>query len=609
MVKYKSRAPKAQLTSVEADKKAKEEKEEAERVEGVRLEAERFEAQRRRREWEARPGPVPIGWDSAIDQASGREFYWQLDNAQTTTTWDRPDPSGEKIAPEDLQEILEEYRHTDKLPRPGMFALCLQRLWDKETVDPVCNHERPGSLSMHGEPEMVAGLTLLRYILRGPRKFYQDLLARARMVPHEKLPPHLHRATAIQRLVDLLRHKEAIVQQGAANAIAAACFGGHRPCQDAIFMSGNAMPALIRMLDTHRLTQAACLAIGRLCELTHKGNQDALLMVQHAAENLLHFLEDEDEGIARAVKFAVFWSCAGSSKATRHKWERSRGLCLSLTEPKVPIADWSPSKETNSLKELQDISEKHKLLHIPEVEEVEYRKTTKTSMTSHEKAVHLFDKAPEPDDVPHNSLAKKKAKESRQIHLPISTHQDPAHVHMHLTTKRAAHTQHEHEKRHDSKKKAIQEARAKCLSDAGSRIVSREGSKVGSRENSREGGERPKALCDGGDGDDEQDATGNQLALADPSRQLTEPTMDAIQEYLPNDGRQHRKSLLAFEYGDIVADANEETSSEEEDHDIHHLDPALEDEHVCRIGGEARFVAATGFLHPTNVNKRYGICT
>lgn len=600
MVKYKSRAPKAQLTSQEADAKAKEAAEEAARVESLRIEAECQEARRKRQEWEARPGPTPIGWDSAVDPASGLEFYWQLDNNKSTTTWDRPAPAGEKIEAEDLEALLKEFRHTDKIPRPGMFALCLQRLWDWEDVDPVCNIERPGAKDVQ---EMVVGLTLLRYLLRGPRKRYQELLAIARHAPHEKLPPYLHHATALDRLVDLLRHDEEDVKQASANAIAAACYGGHRACQDAIAMGGNSMPLLINMLWDEQTLKAACLAIGRLCERAHRHNQDALAMVPQGIERIFKFLEHEDEEVALAVHFCIFWACSGATRATRGKWEMSRGLCLALVQPKeaAPREQRRKSQAQSQAQPVLSIANRSTLKgdllsqgHCKKTLQAANLEIRKTTVTMAEKVLALFDKVPEPEDVPFNNIAKKKAKQGKQLHPPVSSHQDPSHVHMRLATKRAITEQHQHETRHEERvasKLQIAESRAatKQLASRAATKALCDGETSMARRIDLKWMALAKALCDSGDKDS-----------------LNE---DSLELALPDDGRNHHTSLLAWEYGDVVPIANDETSSEEEDHDLHHLDPGLDDSHICRIGGEARFVAPTGFLHPSNANKRLGICT
>lgn len=47
----------------------------------------------------------------------------------------------------------------------------------------------------------------------------------------------------------------------------------------------------------------------------------------------------------------------------------------------------------------------------------------------------------------------------------------------------------------------------------------------------------------------------------------------------------------------------------EDPHDLHQLDPALDDRQLCRIGLELRHAAPTGFLHPTTDAKRYGMVT
>jgi pentatricopeptide repeat protein len=36
------------------------------------------------------PSSLPQGWASAVDPASGKEYYWQVSNPTSTTTWERP---------------------------------------------------------------------------------------------------------------------------------------------------------------------------------------------------------------------------------------------------------------------------------------------------------------------------------------------------------------------------------------------------------------------------------------------------------------------------------------------------------------------------------------
>merc|ERR1712100_703944 len=77
---------------------------------------------------------------------------------------------------------------------------------------------------------------------------------------------------------------------------------------------------------------------------------------------------------------------------------------------------------------------------------------TSTYMTKAEKALALFDAAPEPEDVPWNEISKKKGKQSKQVHVPVASNQDPAHAHMHLGTKRAYQREKEHQLHHEIRK-------------------------------------------------------------------------------------------------------------------------------------------------------------
>merc|ERR1712110_913577 len=102
---------------------------------------------------------------------------------------------------------------------------------------------------------------------------------------------------------------------------------------DALAMTGNGIPHLVRLLDDDFTVQAAALALGRACERGHKGNQDAIAMTPDGASLLLDLIEHENEEVVKTVQFAVFWASANASVTTRTHWERSRGLCMSLVAP------------------------------------------------------------------------------------------------------------------------------------------------------------------------------------------------------------------------------------------------------------------------------------
>merc|ERR1719217_1326443 len=118
------------------------------------------------------------------------------------------------------------------------------------------------------------------------------------------------------------------------------------------------MDSLVRMLWDEQTIQAACLAIGRACERSHKGNQDALARVPGGAERLLELLEIGDEGECRAVHFAIFWAGSGATLPTRTYWERSRGFCMSLAAPKPAVS--SMAERTCHRQSMADMRDFHR---------------------------------------------------------------------------------------------------------------------------------------------------------------------------------------------------------------------------------------------------------
>jgi len=564
MVKYKSRAhfDKVQTTTKEQEEAARLAKLAEEEAERQRLEQERIEAEKRRIAWEARPGPVPIGWSSGVDPGSGREFYWRDNDPSSTTTWERPASWGEPRDLHAMEVLVKELKSHRRLPKDGEWQLCLQNLWEKEEVDSVCTNERPG---YQDTEELIAALTILRYFCRGPIRQVQDLVANSRIRPHEKIPQHLQNQPVVTRLVDLCVHEETDVQRSAADAIAAVCHSGHRGCQDQIAMSGNAMPRLLEMLWDQELIQAACLAMGRACERSHRGNQDALAMVPQGAEKLLELLEEEDHDAERAVHFCIFQASAGAATATRTYWERCRGFCMSLMAPKEPVHKWEQAMCHRSTT-LVELKHHHLQLDNKAVRAAANIAARRGSyLTMGERALAEFTAAPEPEDVPTNEIAKKKGKESKQNHIPVALNQDPAHAHMHLTTKRAQNRQHVHEIHHEQRH-ATENARGsapdvKALADMPA----------------SEAGQALKALAD------------------EPNK--PEPRKSVAHAPLALDDIQSEQSYES------------ELEREAEEHDIHHLDPALDDAGLCRIGGEVRHCQPTGFLKPKTAYARYGMCT
>jgi len=577
MVKYKPKnkaLDKVTSTSAEAEAEAIRKAEEEARLEAERLEAERQEAERKRLAWEARPGPVPIGWGCERDAASGFDYYWREDDAAGTTTWDRPAPSGEEMSEEEVATLLAELKLEPRQPKGKEWQFCLQQLWAKPDTDSVCNHQLPGSKTAE---ELVKALTLVRYFCKGPsgpRRKYQDLLAQASFKPHEKLPPNLHHKSVMMRIVDLLRHDEADVQQAAANVVASACHGGHRPCQDAIAMSGNAMSLLVDMLHDEQTIHAACLAMGRACERSHRGCQDAIAMVPGGAERLLELLEHEDKNVVRAIHFAIFSASSNATKPTRTYWERCRGFCMSLMAPKRPVHTWEEVHcHRGSMIKILDTHNVDR--ETKQAANLASRKAD--YQTPAEKALALFDRVPEPEDIVWNKSQLEGRTKSKQLHIPVAANQDPAHAQLHLATKRAIQRNQEHIDHHDHR--VIERSASKALT------LASQGSSDG------------KALCDA------------------PVAALTDaPSSEAI--VCANDGAD--TSITPINpmpgYGELAAinsarSLESELQREVEEHDLHHLDPGLDDAGLCRIGTEVRHCAPTGFLKPQAVNTRYGICT
>lgn len=563
MVKYKSRATKAQMTSVEAEEALRQAAEEEKRLEAERLEAERKKDAKAQQKWDARPGPVPIGWDSAVDPASSLEFYWRENDPENTTTWEAPAVSGEHFERVELDDVMEELRQKSRPPRGGEWQFCLQNLWAREEVDNVCNHQRPGSKD---DDELLTALTLLRRFLTGPNRELQDLVAASRLKPHEKMPAHHHHASALTRLVDLLRHDSPEITQAAAKAIAAACHSGHRPCQDEIAMAGNAMTLLANMLYEEPTITAACLAIGRACQRNHRGNQDQLAMVPQAAERLLELLEEEDQNETRAVHFAIFWASSNASKPTRTLWERSRGFCMSLAAPKPPVHEWQQAMcHRSSVTDLQTKNQlsNHQLdKEARAAANIAARRTG--FMTMGERVLAMMDSGPEAPDIvlPHlfdSGARSKLATQSKQVHIPVAENQDPSHVVMHLATKRATQRQRDHEQHHHERHEAEIKSKKdiKALADV-------------------RGSAGPKAIADAGQ---------NEEPLVAHHCAGTLATIDSARSW------------------------DSELARELEEHDLHHLDPGLDDRGLCRIGGAVRHCTPTGFLKPLNVNNRYGIRT
>lgn len=285
---------------------------------------------------------------------------------------------------------------------------------------------------------------------------------------------------------------------------------------------------------------------------------------------------------------------------------------MSLVAPKPPLTEWS--NPTSYKQELTQLKCTHAM--DGEAKRAANMAARRASFqTVGEKAMALMNAAPEPDDVnPRNARAKQQGKESKQVHIPVALTQDPGHAHFRLPTKHAHQRQKEHEVRHESRHPT-------------------KGSMCGSSQS----GMRPatadlstnmmvldsiapalKALAVGTDGTLSLADIGS-MSLPSMSMRMSLPSalnahfsQETIQKH-QEPGPQVNNHELAL-HGTLAAidsprSFESEMEREAEDHDLHHLDPGLDDTGTCRIGKEVRHCAPTGFMKPTNTLSRYGVCT
>lgn len=619
MVKYKTKSDKVKESTAEAEERAKREAEEAAQREAERLEEERLEAERQLQIWYLRPGPVPIGWSFSVDGDNG-EFYWREDDPSGTTTWDRPACIGEEYSTEEMIKIVDELRKKRVgSTENGYWQWALQKLWmveEPEEGHGSCNLQRPGSKDTK---ELSTALTLLRYFLKGPRKDLQNILLRSRHLPHEKLPPRLHNASVVTRIIELLAHDEADVRHGAACALAAGCCEAHRGFQDAV-SSNNAIPMLLDLLWDNATVQAGALALGRACEHGHQANQDAIVKSETGATQLLDLIEDEDEGIAKSVQYAIFWANVNARQPTKTHWDRSRGLCMSLTKPKKPCFLWEPAFcRRHHLEQFVDGSKAIKDGGRSDVQLANNQSLAKSGRVAIADQYlqlmiadqHQEGSASDPESRSHSKIRKR----SKMLHTELG-HQAPNHAHQRLKTKHDA--VHGHHHLHGDIFDEL---------GLGSAAGSRAGSVMGSRRPSKlptwhsgEGNKsrQPSKLNMSGSWSGslplQDDSSHTLLALPEGSRPGTE--QGTHQEQMSR-----TVSLPALTTSLVVPSSRPATAmshrsmapsqvgSEASDYDLHHCDPGLDDQSVCRIGQEVRHCTQTGFLKPLGSNKRYGICT
>lgn len=604
-MKYKTKSDKVQTSTQEAEEQAKRDAEEAARREEEQIEEERLEAERQKEIWYARPGPVPVGWTYSLDEANGREFYWHDDDPHGTTTWERPACIGEEHSHEDMLKVVEQLRKQASAPQNGYWQWALQKLWMMEEPEEghgSCNLQRPGSTD---ENELATALTLLRYFLKGPKKDLQDSLLRTRHLPHEKLPQHLHNAGAVARIIELLSHDEEDVRHGAACVLAAGCCGAHRGFQDAISMSGSAIPLLLDLLWDEATVQAAALALGRACEHGHRGNQDAITKIPSGASQLLDLIEHEDANVAKTVQYAIFWANVNAHPATKTHWDRSRGLCVSLSKPRQPCFLWEPAFcRRHHLEQFVGGSKAIKdggRADIKVANDASLAKSGRVSVCDQYLALMLSSKGEE--EIQNGSKDDRKESKARtrskRLHTDLGN-QAPNHAHQRLQTRHDKEFGHHH--LHGD---IFDELESSIGSRTGSHAGSRMPSKIPlSRMGSKIHGNRP--LSSSGKFLTLEDSKSNMLTLPEGSRPNTqeqEQLKKAVS--LPNIASSvpvasmpsHRSMRSSF------------AGTEASDYDLHHVDPALDDQGVCRIGQEVRHCTQTGFLKPLGSNKRYGICT
>jgi hypothetical protein len=614
MVKYKPRkTSKVAVTTADAEEQARRDAEESVRFEIARLEEERLADLEKWAVWNTRPGPIPLGWSCLVDESSGSEYYWRDNDATGSVTWDRPAHGGEEASAEQMDAVVKQVRKTPRNPKEGEWQWALQKLWMRPAPDKVCNHQLPGSKDHH---ELITALTLLRYFLNGANKEYQDLFIATRHFEHEKLPTHLHKVLAVTQVLELLTSSDPSVCHGASCVLAAVCEGPNRGCQDAIANNHESIPRLLTLLGDDRTAQSAVLAIGRACERSHTANQDALVSADGAAM-LLDMIEHEDDKVARAVQYTIFWASSGASTSTRTHWERSRGLCMSLVAPKPPVHLWEPAFcHRHHLERYVAISNEHCDSRKVVRKASNVAKQGEDYMSKGQKFAHDMDTQ---SDTSEAFGVKKGRARSKILHNALE-HQPPNHAHMHLTTKHDKVFGHRH-----------------LHGDADYHYGDPEYSDIGhsraaSRKATKQFGSRPASsemlrLQD--------DVDSSQLALPDMTRPSTSgslqkssstlivPQLGQLQESdrpstsgsLPQgisagnlrSGRSTYRSQGNLRSG--RSSYRSQAQSEASDHDLHHIDPALDDQAVCRIGGEVRHVQQTGFLHPMGANKRFGICT
>jgi hypothetical protein len=501
-----------------------------------------------------------------------------------------------------MMKIVEQLRTKNVAPSNGYWQWAVQKLWmveEPEEGHGSCNRQRPGSKDY---TEIVTALTLLRYFVQGtrasgPRKNLQDILLRSTHAPHEKLPKRLHNARAVSRIIELLDHEEADVRHAAACVLAAGCCGAHRGFQDAISVSLIAIHLLLELLKDDDTVQAAALALGRACEHGHKVNQDLICKTKTGAAQLLDLIEHEDDAIAKTVQYAIFWANVNAHSFTKTHWDRSRGLCISLSKPREPCQLWDAAfcrkHHLEMLKDNSKADHPEGRLAIQVANNQTIEKTGRVCIG--EQFLQMIKGTPEEKKGRKES---KMRKASKRHHTELG-HQAPNHAHQRLSTKHDKLAGHHHlhgdifDEHSSSRPSSVDHSRTstKRTSSRMSCILPRPSSTPtlsladGTADALSGTGSRPSTAKDG--------LLGSVSLPLLPS--LTGQILTTVM------------SPTARSKTSAMGDSDE--GSEASDYDLHHVDPALDDQNVCRIGQEVRHCSQTGFLKPMSVNKRYGMCT
>jgi len=285
---------------------------------------------------------------------------------------------------------------------------------------------------------------------------------------------------------------------------------------------------------------------------------------------------------------------------------RSRGLCMSLIAPKPPVHLWEPAFcRRHHLEQKVEASNQFGDNRVATMNAINVASLDPGYQTVGQKFLGALDKVSDAGSEctgihtgrkssRKSSFLGEVRKMSKQFHTDLG-HQPPNHAHMHLMTK--------HDKTHGHRK----------MHGDPDLHIARHGSRLPSKSLLSHSASSPALGME--DGTPHHVTSASLLMPPDlPSSpthgNLRTNTVERTSLVIPDSllgmpaRAKSRGSLTQFS-----ARGSDDSGSMWSDKDLHHLDPALDDQQVCRIGTEVRHVQPTGFLHPMKMSKRLGICT